>query len=134
MLWIVPDFLSFLFPNRENKFFFLVNIWLIKRKYIRWILGSTFTAENRWYIVFIISALLWIFSLWVKRGGSKDDCFRFRAKLNCFFSKTHVFNYEASQLTYIYYAVKPCISSSLSCSNCFWTDVTWNTFVQLVEC
>lgn len=52
-------------------------------------------------------------------GGHRDDCLRFRARLNCFFSKTRVFNYEASEVTYIYYTVKPCISSSLSCSNCF---------------
>lgn len=70
-------------------------------------------VDDKWYLILLD------YSECLRCGRGRNDYLRFRVKLNCFFSETPVFNYEVSKLTYIYYTVKPCISSSLSCSNCF---------------
>lgn len=130
------SFLSILLTEKIS-LLLSINIWSIKRNNIYQVAFGEYIyllkIDDVWFILLLDHSRF--FSLWVKRDGSRDDCLRFRASLNClFFSKTHVFNYEASKLTYIYCTVNACILSSLSCSNCLWTDVTWNTFVQLVEC
>lgn len=73
LFWIVSDFLSFLSFLTKKMFFFSLLMYDLSKeaKYIKRFRGVHLVAENRWYIVFITSGLLWIFVGKMGRGWGR---------------------------------------------------------------